>query len=187
MDQRDPDIDNATLISITFEDQKNREKNQAINLHRSKDQILCPVQAWAKVVKRIQSYAGSCRDSPVNSFELKGKLFRITNINITQALCSTVDKMRNTHNLGFTSEEIGTHSIRSGGAMAMCLAKLDVYMVKIIGRWKSDAFMKYIRKQIQQFTSGISDKMIGLEHFTHVPNDNTLQEEPTSKKGWRGE
>ena len=183
--QQDPDeLDNATLISITFEDQKNREKNQTINLHKSKDNLLCPVRAWAKVVRRIRSYKGSSRDSPVNSFQLNDKPVRITNANITQALRSTVDIMKDNYNLGFSSAEVGTHSIRLGGAMAMCLAKLDVYMVKIIGRWKSDAFMKYIRKQIQQFTSGISDKMVSMEHFTHVPNDESLQSEPTLKKGW---
>ena len=77
-------------------------------------------------------------------------------------------------NLGFDSKEVGTHSIRSVGAMALCLAEVETYMVKIIGRWKSDCFMKYIRKQIQQFTSGITERMIQREHFNHVPCDQTL-------------
>ena len=43
--------------------------------------------------------------------------------------------------------------------MLLKLANIDVFMIQIIGRWKSDAFMRYIRKQIQEFTSGITDNI----------------------------
>ena len=171
----------ADTVSITFEDQKNRERNQSVNLHRSKDETLCPVRAWSKVVSRILSYEGSTCDSPVNSFCLNGKQYRITDRNIANALHSTIDTMQD-FNLGFSGKDIGTHSIRSGGAMAMCLAKVDQYMIMIIGRWKSDSFMKYIRKQIEQFTSGISDRMLEVEHFNHIPKDVALQLQSTQRK-----
>lgn len=77
--------------------------------------------------------------------------------------------------LGFNSKEIGTHSIRSGGAMIYCLAKTESYIIQIIGRWKSDSFLKYIRKQIQEFTSGITDEVLKMEHFNHVPKDSNLK------------
>ena len=77
-------------------------------------------------------------------------------------------------NLGFSGDDVGTHSIRAGGATTMVLAKVDTYVIKLQGRWKSDAFMKYIRKQVQQFSSDISDKMILKEHFNHVPKDLNL-------------
>ena len=40
--------------------------------------------------------------------------------------------------------------------MAIALAKIEVYSIKLIGRWKSDAFMRYIRKQIREFSSDIA-------------------------------
>ena len=94
-------------------------------------------------------------------------------MNITNALKTTVDSMKD-FNLGFASEDVGTHSIRSGGAMALCLAKVDTYIIKLQGRWKSDAFLKYIRKQVKQFSTDLSNKMIIKEHFNHVPKDNLL-------------
>ena len=39
--------------------------------------------------------------------------------------------------------------------MALCPAKVDVYMVQIIRRWKLDSFMKYIQKEIKEFTSDL--------------------------------
>ena len=77
-----------------------------------------------------------------NSFIINKKTYYITtNTNITKSLHSTVDSMTD-FNLGlFESSEIGTHSICSGGAMALFLlsSKVVVFMVMIIGRWKPNS------------------------------------------------
>ena len=52
--------------------------------------------------------------------------------------------------LGIKAEEVGTHSIRSGAAMSMYLGECPVYTITMIGRWSSDAFLLYIRKQVEQ-------------------------------------
>ena len=72
--------------------------------------------------------------------------------------------------LGFAPADIGTHSIRSGAAMSMYLAEVPVYTIMLIGRWSSDAFLKYIRKQVEQFSHNVSRRMIQNQHFTHVPD-----------------
>jgi hypothetical protein len=54
--------------------------------------------------------------------------------------------------------EIGTRSIRSGAAMVMYLAGVPVFSIMLIGIWSSTAFLRYIRKQIQEFLQGISSK-----------------------------
>ena len=78
-----------------------------------------------------------------NSFIINKKTYYITtNTNITKSLHSTVDSTMTDFNLGlFESSEIGTHSICSGGAMAFFLlsSKVVVFMVMIIGRWKSNS------------------------------------------------
>ena len=125
-------------------------------------------------VKRIWSYEGLSPNTPVNDFRLNGKKYQITNYMIIKSIQTTVDTMAD-DNLGFSKDDIGTHSIRSGGAMALCLAKVEVYTITIIGRWKSDAFMRYIRKQVQQFTTDLSNRMLQVEHFNHIPKDRKLR------------
>jgi hypothetical protein len=49
--------------------------------------------------------------------------------------------------LNIKAEEVGTHSLRSAAAMAMFLGGLPVYLIMLMGRWSSDAFLRYIRKQ----------------------------------------
>jgi len=72
--------------------------------------------------------------------------------------------------LGFTAKQIGLHSARSGAAMAMYLAGVPVFTIMLLGRWSSDAFLRYIRKQVKEFSTGISQKMIIHEHFFTVPS-----------------
>ena len=67
-------------------------------------------------------------------------------------------------------EEVGTHFIRSGRAMTMKLANVATYTIKLIGRWKSDSFLKYIRKRVKEFSLDISDRMIEHGHFSHIPH-----------------
>jgi hypothetical protein len=40
--------------------------------------------------------------------------------------------------------------------MQMYLAEIPVYSIMLIGRWLSDAFLWYIRKQVKQFSLNVS-------------------------------
>ena len=62
--------------------------------------------------------------------------------------------------LGLKAHQVGTHSIRSGSAMQMYLGKCPVYTIMLIGRWSSNAFLRYICKQIKQFSHNVSKRMI---------------------------
>ncbi len=54
--------------------------------------------------------------------------------------------------------------------MAMFLAGVPVFQIMLLGRWASDAFLRYIRKQVKEFSSGISQKMITQENFFTIPS-----------------
>ena len=48
--------------------------------------------------------------------------------------------------LGFAPEDIRTHCLHSGRAMAMHLANVPNRTLTVIGRWRSLGFMVYIQK-----------------------------------------
>jgi len=75
--------------------------------------------------------------------------------------------------LGIHRSEVVTHSIRSGAVMAMYLAGVPIFSIMLIGRWSSVAFLTYIRKQVQEFSFGISLKMIYVQTFKHINNPLT--------------
>ena len=164
-------LEDSDFISITFELQKNNEKNDTVTQEKNKDNILCPVKAWAKVIHRIRKHCKASNSTPINAIWLDNKFYKISAKDNIDFLRKTVLHMKD-RNLGFQASEIGTHSIRSGGAMTLKLLKEEDSTIMLIGRWKSIAFMKYIRKQIQEFSTNLSSRMLEFEHFTHLPKFN---------------
>ena len=164
-------IHTADVVAITFRSQKNEERNDIINQFSTGDATLYPVKAWAAIVTRIRSYKHSSDESPVNTYQVGDKLVQITSANVRVALRQSVLSIGQ-DKLGFGPDDVGTHSIRSGAAMAMYLAKEPVYTIMLLGRWSSDAFLKYIRRQVQDFSTGVSGRMLSVEHSFTTPDAN---------------
>ena len=61
--------------------------------------------------------------------------------------------------LGLSHKEVRTHSIRSGLAMEIYLAKVYPETIMIMGRWASSAFLQYIHIQVSELIKGIINLM----------------------------
>ena len=142
-----PSLNEADCVSITFEMQKNDMKNETVMQWATNDPIMCPVGAWSGIVSRILSYKGTSEETHVSAVWRKKKLEYIDASTIITALQVAVKAYGETA-LRIESHEIGTHSLRSGAAMAMYLGGCPVYSIMLIGRWRSTAFLQYIRQQI---------------------------------------
>ena len=175
----DPDLESfAEFVTITFEDQKNKKKMETRTQQRTGDKVLCPVIAWARVVSRILSNPNTSSTTPVNYYfdpsnpKLKSKDRLITQNN-TRILLRTTAQILGKDKVGYLPEDIGTHSLRSGAAMALFLANESVHKIMILGRWSSDAFLAYIRPQVMEWTSGMSKAMTQTENFFHAPDSQS--------------
>ena len=149
---------------------KTNEKEVPITQHRSGTEI-CPVLAWGSLVYRIISYEGSHLSLTVNTFKpsREAPLHFITQKEILQHIRATVASIGKVK-LGFTADEVGTHSIRLSFAMQLYLQDESVYTIMLQGRWKSDSFLLYIRKQVLQFGKNLSRKIAhATEEFYTVP------------------
>jgi hypothetical protein len=65
----DPALHLADSTSITFEYQKNDERDVTITMHRTGDSTLCPVTAWASIVRRVRALPGTDDLSPVCTYQ----------------------------------------------------------------------------------------------------------------------
>ena len=61
---------------------------------------------------------------------------------------------------GYDLSRIGTHSLRSGGAVALKLAGHDSDTIKKLGRWSSNTYLLYIQSQIAQLMVDVSATMM---------------------------
>ena len=175
----------AFFVSVTFVEQKNGEKFQTRTQSKTNDKILCPVRLWGRIIRRILHYRPDAGpDTPVNCWfdpqvaaagkQPTPRFFRAEDtIKILRESCASgggVDRF------GYRPLEIGTHSLRSGAAMALFLAKTSVLKIMILGRWSSAAFLRYIRPQVMEWTAGMSASMILNPDFRHVDptSNNTI-------------
>jgi hypothetical protein len=169
-------LSEATTVSITFEFQKRDVRNDTISHQRSGDKQgqgeMCPVRAAVEIIKRIHAYnlpRDHVRDIQINFIQWESMSYTIPSSLILLKI-RTVVKNLGQEKLGFLPEEVGTHSNRSGGAMGMFLAGTPVYTIMLMGRWSSDAFMKYLQKQVLSLSHGIANKMLTFEEFYTVPD-----------------
>jgi hypothetical protein len=170
----------ADSVSITFEFQKNDERDVTITMHRTGDATLCPVISWSSIVRRIRAIPGTSDSSPVCTYLLTdGTTGLVTSKQILDWLRDCVTAIGKDV-LGFEAWEVGTHSIRSAAAMAMYLAGVPIYTIMLIGRWSSDAFLRYIRRQVQEFSAGVSRRMILSEDFFTIP-ESAHHEDPRNR------
>jgi hypothetical protein len=170
-----PEIFSSTSVSITFEWQKRDIHDDTITHQVSKNSIgegiMCPVRAAAELISTLYNSGIPQTRVPnlqLNTVVYKGQLSTTPSMMIlekTRAAVRSLGKER----LGFSEHDVGTHSNRSGGAMGMYLSGTPVYTIMLLGRWSSDAFMRYIRKQVLSMSHGVSAKMITYEEFYTVP------------------
>ena len=174
-------LSRADMVAITFEFQKNDRRNKTVHMFKTGDKVLCPVLAWAKTVKRLlQTIPTANHDTTVCSYtDTEGKVREINSNQVKSRIRSTVELLGE-NELGFTKDQVGLHSIRSGGAMTMFLSGVSDIIIQRIGRWESFAFLEYIREQVENFTYGVSTKMLQNEKYHHINDKNLPRITPTN-------
>ncbi len=133
---------------------------------------MCPVMAAVKVVRRIYSYnipTDMFRDTQINLVR-SGSAYYMIPASVFLSKIRVAVQTLGHEKLGFHPDDVGTHSNCSGGAMGMFLAGTPIYTIMLMGRWSSDAFMRYIRKQVLSLSHGIAAKMLTYEEFYTVPD-----------------
>jgi hypothetical protein len=121
----------ADCVSITFKFQKRDTKGDIITQHRSKDSLLCPVKIWAKIVKRLISYPSSSGNTTVNLFLFQDGSSHLFSGKDLLSCIRLVAASIGQDELGFSPEDLGLHSARSGAAMAMFLAGVPVFTIML--------------------------------------------------------
>ena len=180
----DPRLPLANFMLLEFEMQKNDEKHEKVGMYRSHSE-LCPVSAGLRLVRRIMSLPGDDNplDRPMNLYLDKTGTRRFISSNMIRTKLRSAVTAIGVKRLGLTANDIGCHSIRSGGAMAMKLAKVSSYTIMIIGRWKSTAFLDYIRKQVAEFAMDISSLMVDHGDFFTTPELPTYRTSDSPEDG----
>jgi hypothetical protein len=165
----------AEFVSFTIRNQKNGVKQDTRTHRKTTDPLLCPVRHWAHVVHHIIRNSPKGKKEAINFFaqknasDTKTVVYHITSQDHTKLLretCTISPK-----SFGYQPHEISARSIRAGMAMALFLGKCSGEEIRLLGRWRSMAYLDYIRPKMTESFSDASNKMTTnhLSSTTDIP------------------
>ena len=146
----------ATGATLRLSNQKNGIRGAMIHQSCMKGKF-CPVKALVRRFVHLREHNAKANDIISTYWDHIGK-GNITDVDIRVALRRAVillDLQKN----GITSDRVGTHSLRSGGAMALKFAGAKPEEIMKMGRWSGVTFLMYIHDQIAETSEGWTQKM----------------------------
>ncbi len=158
------------LVRLRIDHQKNGRRGQII-AHHAIQSPWCPVKALtARTLTLLND--GANPDTPICAFcnEQDNQLQHVTNEDIIHAIRAALP-FNQEATPGYLPKLIGSHSLHTGGAMALFLNGFDTTAIMKIGRWTSTAFMSYIHEQLDVVSYGASERMAIATTFTNLATD----------------
>ena len=173
--QGDPKLDEkAMFVTICFTDQKNGTKMERRSHRKTGQETLCPVKSWARVVQSVRSQIRTREDDsiPVCVYREGQSAKEIRSSQVLQLIRESCEFHDGENRYGIKASELGTRSIRSGAAMALAIqGDTSDKKIMMLGRWKSTAFLNYIRPQVLEWAGDTAQQMAKTKSFLDVGND----------------
>jgi hypothetical protein len=161
------DVQAGTHVSLTYTDQKNATRGEALGHSLSGDPTLCPVRAAQRRVLHLRQY-NAPPDCPLHRyFDTLGVPHDVTTRDITTALRQAAASVQHITNI--PPHRVVAYSLRSGGATALLVSGVDETAIRALGRWKSDAIFLYLRTQASTLTATYARHMLHHGQYTFSP------------------
>ena len=124
----------SNSVAITFHLQKRSTKlGETIIMHRTRDANLNPVVHWDFNVRRVMHIPNWQPTWPIITIQQNGITDHIKSKEISDLIKTTVKDI-GPDILGFTHNNVNTHSNRAAAAIAMYLENVPVYTIMLVGR-----------------------------------------------------
>jgi hypothetical protein len=167
----DPSLASSHSVTLDFEFQKTDKCGESVTQSRTSHPVYCPVKAAAARIQHMQldvdrglltddSYLYEFYETDGKKAELTGKRALI----MLREFITSIDYKA----LGLTPKRIGLHSLRASAAMALFLNGISPYIIMLLGRWSSNAFLRYLRTQVEEFNLKLSSIMINNSEYHYV-------------------
>jgi hypothetical protein len=163
----DNDLARVTFVTLTFTTQKNAVRGEVIGLGLSGDPFICLVRSTASRVRHLLHH-NAPPTTPLCTYYMANRAHYVTPGDISETLKSSVRSLGPT--VGFSHHDVSTRLLRAAGAMALLCAHVDSDTIRLLGRWRSDAMLRYLTVQAQPIMRDFSARMLQGGQYTLLPN-----------------
>jgi hypothetical protein len=169
----DHELYTSTFCMLIFSDQKNSNRGEKVGHACSGDNIFCPVRALARRVLHLRRNTAPAH-TPIHCYyeQFRGRQLRVPAASITMLLKQAATL------LDHDPADVTIKALRASGAMALITARIDSDLIRLLGRWQSDAMLRYLHVQavpvLQNFaramhTQGLTPALPAAASFIHQP------------------
>ena len=163
----DEDIAHISYATLTFSDQKNAVRGEQVGHRPSGDPLLCPCRALARLVLHLRQHHAPS-DTPICAyFDPAGRISYVPPDWITNGLRHAARALQ--PRTGIPPDKISARSLRPGGATALLCAGVDPNHIQLLGRWKSDAMLRYLRVAAASRHTNYAGLMLRHGTYTFTP------------------
>jgi hypothetical protein len=148
----------VTAVSLCFPNQKNGNKGEIISHSRSGDNLVCPCLAISRRISHLLHHQQP-PSTPLCKYLHNSSPFHVSSNDVCNSLRHSLARM-GPHTLGIQPHEINARSLRAGGATALLCANVDQNSIQLLGRWKSDAMIRYLHIAANPHTRQYAKQMI---------------------------
>jgi hypothetical protein len=163
----DLNIATLTRASLTFNDQKNAVRGERITHSVTTDPILCPCKALLRISAHLRSHHAPPTTPIYTYYDPAGTPHAVTPEHIRDSLRTAAADL--SHLTGLDPALLSSRSLRPGGATALLCAGIDTDVIKLVGRWKSDAMMTYLRVSTLAHSHNLAQNMLLHGGYTFAP------------------
>jgi hypothetical protein len=142
----------ATGVGLYFSQQKNGIKGEVITLTKSRDSDVCPVHVIANRIRHLHANHAP-PNTPLFIYYSLGVQFRISDRIITSWLRLA------SSTLGLPSLPTAG-ALRTTGAQSLLNGGIPIFMIKLIGRWRSDEVFRYLHTSSTQLMQPFPEAML---------------------------
>jgi hypothetical protein len=158
----------VNFVSLIFTKQKNGVDGENVGLGLSSHEFACPVEAVKRRVAHLVANSAA-DDTPLDTVYSNRKILNVKAQHVTAMLRLSATILFDVY--GIDPMSLSARSLRSGGAMAMLSAGIDENIIKMTGRWKSEAMMRYLHLSSFPLRHKIAESMLQFGAFTLLPGD----------------
>ena len=163
MTATDDQLRAATYVSLTFTDQKNGVKGEKL-AHCTNGQLQsCPVRAVMRRVLHLRQHNAPASTPLHTFFDLSSRKRNVTSTLVTSLL--RIAALSIPGHAGVDPANIAARSLRSSGAMSLLLGGQDPDIIRVLGRWRSDAMFRYLHAQAMPLIRNNSSLMFQGSHY----------------------
>lgn len=162
----DLDVSRIRRATLTFSDQKNAVKGEQICHLVTSHPRLCPVKALSRICAHLRSH-GAPPGTPIYTCYTSAGIAVISPRHIKRALRRSAQSLLPT--TGIDPRLLTSRSLRPGGATALLCSGVDSNIIQLVGRWKSDAMLRYLRVAALAHNTNLAEGMLRAGAFTFAP------------------